>query len=85
MPKCNKSNFNHELYNYNRARVKSGAKYSKAIDHRIMLQKRVEKEGQTKWLVNALQKSDLRLKAMGISDAILAKAVERKKTHLVSK
>ena len=89
MPKCNKSNFNHELYNYNRARVKSGAKSQNTIDHKITLMKRVEKEGETKWLKNALMKVDAKLKAMGINDTMIAKAVERKKehqsTHLASK
>ena len=78
MPKCNKSNFNHALYNLNRTRGKSGEKNKKAVDHKIELLKRVEKEGETKWLKNALMKVDAKLKAMGISTAMVQKTMDRK-------
>lgn len=78
MGKCNKSDYNHVLYNFNRARVKSGEKSKKAIEHKIELLNRKEKEGETKWIINAIQKSDARLKAMGISPAMIQKAIEKK-------
>lgn len=78
MPKCNKSNFNHALYNYNRARVKSNQKDTKAVDHKITLLKRKEKEGDTKWIQNAMMKVDAKLKAMGITDAMVQAAIARK-------
>ena len=78
MPKCNKSNFNHVLYNYNRARVKSNMKYSKAVDHKIALLKRKEKEGDTKWIQNSMMKVDAKLKAMGVTDTMIQAAIDRK-------
>ncbi|MBP6910112.1 hypothetical protein KBC03_00745 [Patescibacteria group bacterium] len=78
MPKCNKSNFNHALYNLNRTRGKSGEKNKKAVDHKISLMKRVEKEGETKWLKNALMKVNAKLKAMGISDTMVQNTISKK-------
>ncbi len=78
MGKCNRSDYNHVLYNFNRARVKSGEKSKKAVEQKIALLKRKEKEGETKWIINAMQKIDARLKSMGISDAMVQKAIERK-------
>ncbi len=78
MPKCNQSNFNHALYNYNRARVKSNMKDTKAVDHKISLLNRIEREGETKWIKNALVKVDAKLKAMGISEAMIRAAMSRK-------
>ena len=78
MPKCNKSNFNHVLYNYNRARVKSNMKDKKPVDDKISLLKRKETEGDTKRIQNAMMKVDAKLKAMGISDAMVQAAMDRK-------
>lgn len=78
MPKCNKSNFNHALYNLNRTRGKSGEKNKKAVDHKIELIKRQEKEGATKWIINAMRKVDAKLKAMGISDTMVQTAMQKK-------
>jgi|GEM_PF-3843722 len=78
MTKCNKSGYNHALYNQNRVRGKSNQKNKKAMDHKIELILRTEKEGETKWLKNALMKVNAKLKAMGISDAMIQKAMDRK-------
>ncbi len=78
MTKCNKSNFNHVLYNLNRARAKSGEKDKKAINHKIVLIQRKEKEGDTKWIRNAMQKVDAKLKNMGITDAMVQEVMNKK-------
>lgn len=79
MGKCNRSDYNHVLYNFNRARAKSGNRDKKAIEQKITLLKRREKEGDTKWIMNAMQKIDLRLKSMGISEAMVQKAIDQKR------
>ena len=78
MGKCNRSDYNHVLYNFNRARSKSGERSKKAVEQKIALLKRKEKEGDTKWIINAMNKIDARLKNMGISDAMVQKAVAHK-------
>ena len=85
MGKCNKSDYNHVLYNYNRARVKSGCRSKKAIEQKITLLKRKEREGDTKWIIDALRKIDARLKSMGINDKMVNLSITHKGLpHLAS-
>jgi hypothetical protein len=42
MGKCNKSDYNHVLYNQNRARAKSGDKIKNIVEHVILLKKKEE-------------------------------------------
>jgi hypothetical protein len=79
MGKCNKSDYNHVLYNQNRARAKSGDKSKNAINHMIILQTRISAEGETKWLKMAMYKSQAKLKKYGITTAMVA-AVKTAKT-----
>ncbi|NDK08027.1 hypothetical protein EOM39_02140 [Candidatus Gracilibacteria bacterium] len=54
-------------YAVNKIAVKSGNKVSNAIKAYKKLISRVEFEGQTKWLVNALKIASLKLKKYGIN------------------
>jgi hypothetical protein len=78
MGKCNKSDYNHVLYNYNRARSKSGNKIENTIDHVIMLNKRISVEGETKWLKMAMYKVQAKLSKYRITPAMIAVAQARK-------
>jgi hypothetical protein len=78
MPKCNKSNFNHVLYNQNRARSKSGDKLKNVIEHAILLKKKEQASGTTPWLVNAWNKIHAKMKKHGITEAMVAAAIEKK-------
>ena len=80
MPKCNQSNFNHVLYNLNRARAKSGDKQKKLINHLIALQKREEVEGQTTWLKMAKIKATAKMKKHGVTEQMIQDAIEKKAT-----
>ncbi len=86
MPKCNKSNFNHALYNLNRARAKSGDKINKVMEHVIELKKREEKEGQTNRLKMAWFKANAKLKKYGITTGMINAKLEHKGlSHLITK
>ena len=86
MPKCNKSNFNHVLYNLNRARSKSGEKIKNTIEHVIELKKREEKEGTTRWIKMAWFKANAKLKKYGITPAMINARLESKGlSHLATK
>lgn len=80
MPKCNQSNFNHVLYNLNRARAKSGDKREKAIAHAIMLRKREQAEGKTAWIKMATYKSDAKLKKYQITEQMIQDAMNKKQS-----
>lgn len=84
MGKCNKSDYNHTLYNLHRARVKSGDKQKNIIDHVILLKKKEKEEGKTRRLMMARFKADAKLKKFGITQAMINAVIERKGlTHLV--
>lgn len=78
MGKCNKSDYNHTLYNLNRARAKSGSKLKNIIEHVILLKKKEKAEGQTTWLKMAWLKANAKLKKLGITDAMINDALEKK-------
>ena len=54
-------------YSVNKKGPKSGSKVGKAVAHYQKLQKRVECEGQTKWLENALKIVTVKLKKYQIN------------------
>lgn len=78
MGKCNRSDYNHTLYNQNRARAKSGDKLKNVIEHVILLRKKEEVTGQTTWLKMAWLKANAKLKKHGITQAMVNVALEKK-------
>ncbi len=78
MPKCNKSNFNHALYNQNRVRRKSGDKLKNIIEHVILLKKKEQAEGQTARLKMAWLKANAKLKKLGVTQAMINDSIEKK-------
>ena len=78
MGKCNRSDYNNVLYNQNRARAKSGDKLKNVIEHAILLKKKAESTGQTRWLANAWTKLNAKLKKHGITEAMINAALEKK-------
>lgn len=92
MPKPNQSGRKRFFYNQNIKRVKSGDKYKNLIDHTITLAKRLEKEGMTKWIANALNRAQAKIKSYGITFIQVTQALDHKglsslkdiiSTHLV--
>ncbi len=78
MPKPNQSGRKRFFYNQNIKRVKSGDKYKNLIDHTITLAKRLEKEGMTKWMANAFNKAQAKIKSYGVTFAQVASALDHK-------
>jgi hypothetical protein len=78
MGKCNKSDYNHVLYNQNRARAKSGDKLKNVIEHAILLKKKAHATGDSKWLTNAWMKLNAKMKRHGITEAMINVVIERK-------
>lgn len=78
MPKPSQSGRKRFFYNQNIKRVKSHAKYKNLIDHTITLVKRLEKEGMTTWIADALNKAQSKIKAYGINFVQFANALEHK-------
>ena len=61
----------HIWYNPNKKRTATWEKYEKAIKAYKKLLKRVEIEGETKWLKNAIAKAQAKLKKYGITEDML--------------
>jgi hypothetical protein len=78
MGKCNKSDYNHVLYNQNRARAKSGDKLKNVIDHVILLKKKELAGWTTTRLKMAWLKADAKLKKYGITQAMINAVIESK-------
>lgn len=78
MGKCNRSDYNHTLYNQNRARAKSGDKLKNVIEHVILLKKKEKAEWQTIWLKMAWLKANAKLKKHGITQAMVDAAIAKK-------
>ena len=78
MGKCNKSDYNHVLYNQNRARAKSGDKLKNVIEHVILLKKKEQAEWQTHRLKMAWLKANAKLKRHGITPAMIDAAIQQK-------
>lgn len=78
MGKCNKSDYNHVLYNQNRARAKSGDKLKNVIEHVILLKKKEQAEGQTTRLKMAWLKANAKLKKFGITQVMIDAVIEKK-------
>lgn len=70
--------YKHMFYNVNRARKKSGDKHKKAIERYILVLKKEKQQGTTKWIENTKKSAEARLKKMGISNAQVKEALERK-------
>ena len=66
MPKPWQSWFKRFFYNLNIKRDKSGSKYKKLLNHLVLLAKKTEKEGETKWLSNAFQRAQVKISRYGI-------------------
>ena len=78
MTKCNKSGYNHTLYNQNRVRSKSGKKLENTIEHAILLKKKAAITWDTKWLKMAWLKADAKLKKYGVTETMINAVLERK-------
>ncbi len=78
MGKCNKSDYNHVLYNQNRARAKSGDKLQNVIEHVILLKKKELAEWQTNRLKMAWLKANAKLKKFGITQMMIDAVIEKK-------
>jgi hypothetical protein len=61
----------HIWYNPNKKKTVSGKKYEKAIAHYKKLLKRIEIEGETKWLKNALEMVKAKFKKYGITEDMI--------------
>ena len=61
----------HIWYNPNKKRSVSWKKYEKLIKAYKKLFQRIEIEWETKWLKNAIQKAELRIKKYGITSGML--------------
>lgn len=92
MPKPSQSGKKRFFYNQNLKRDKSSKKYKNLTDHTITLIKRLEKEGMTKLIANALNKAQAKIKSYGITLIQMTNALEHKglsalattlSTHLV--
>jgi len=92
MPKPSQSGKKRFFYNQNLKRDKSSKKYKNLTDHTITLIKRLEKEGMTKLIANALNKAQAKIKSYGITLTQMTNALEHKglsalaitlSTHLV--
>ncbi len=70
--------YKHMLYNVSRARKKSWDKHKKAIEWYILVLKKEQLLGTTKWVINTKKCAEARLKKMGISKKQLVEAMERK-------
>ena len=78
MPKPSQSGRKRFFYNQNIKRDKSQKKYKNLIDHTIILIKRLEKEGMTKLIANALNKAQAKIKSYGITLTQVTNALEHK-------
>ena len=78
MTKPSQSGYKHLFYNQNINRTKSRSKYKNATESFIRVLRKLKKEGETKLLVNEKIKMIWRLKFLGISDAQITVALERK-------
>jgi len=70
--------YKHMMYNVSRVRRKSWDKLKKAIERYIDLLKKQAKQWDTKWIYKTKIKSQARLKKYWITDAMIAKALEKK-------
>lgn len=78
MPKPNQSGRKRFFYNQNIKRDKSGKKYKNLIDHTIILARRIETEGLTKWLSNEVVKTQIKIKSYGITMNQVQQALDHK-------
>ena len=78
MPKPSQSGKKRFFYNQNLKRDKSSKKYKNLTDHTITLIKRLEKEGMTKLIANALNKAQTKIKSYGITLTQMTSALEHK-------
>ena len=92
MPKPSQSGKKRFFYNQNLKRDKSSKKYKNLTDHTIGLIKRLQREGMTKLIANALNKAQAKIKSYGITGVQMISALEHKglsslieslSTHLV--
>ena len=74
----NGAKYKHFLYNLNWAKKKSGKKYKKAIEWLILILKKQDKEGETKWVIKTKVKSLARLKKYGITMTKVQKTLDDK-------
>ncbi|UFX83198.1 hypothetical protein [Candidatus Absconditicoccus praedator] len=75
---------NHWLRNINRKRAMSGEKNEKAILGYIELLKKQEKYGETRWIKNAFEKAETKLKKYGIKKDSVSSVLEKKGlNHLI--
>ncbi len=78
MPKPSQSGKKRFFYNQSLKRDKSHKKYKNLTNHTITLIKRLEKEGMTKLIANALNKAQAKIKSYGITLAQMVSALEHK-------
>ena len=78
MPKPSQSGKKRFFYNQSLKRDKSHQKYKNLTNHTITLIKRLEKEGMTKLIANALNKAQVKIKSYGITLAQMVSALEHK-------
>ena len=78
MPKPSQSGKKRFFYNQSLKRDKSHQKYKNLTNHTITLIKRLEKEGMTKLIANALNKAQAKIKSYGITLAQMVSALEHK-------
>jgi len=66
-----KSNYKHIWYNPNKKKSVSWKKYEKTIKSYKKLLKRIEIEGETKWIKNEMLKLQAKFKKYGITEEML--------------
>jgi hypothetical protein len=85
MPKPSQSGKKRFFYNQSLKRDKSHQKYKNLTNHTITLIKRLEKEGMTKWIANALNKAQAKIKSYGITLAQMTSALAHKELSSLEK
>lgn len=78
MSKPSQNKYKHIFQNPNIKRKKSNQKYKKATESFIKILKKMKKEGETKLLVNEKARALSKIQYLGISDAQITTALERK-------
>ena len=78
MPKPSQSWFKRFFYNLNIKRDKSGKKYKNLMNHIVLLLKKLEKEGSSKWVLGAFAKVQLKVTSYWIPFRHVLSVLEHK-------
>jgi hypothetical protein len=71
----------HMFYNRSWHGIKSGEKLKKAVQQWVDLTMKQTKQGETKWIKNAMVKCQTRIKKMGITQKLLDEKLAIRKSN----